>query len=311
MVNKEPKEGREAETRDKERRESPEKRDRERAARRASDELDRHGSSSDEVEIISARASDRRRPREKIYLPKERRERVDIPERSPAKEGRQDTGSPPLASEGGARAARGSPPVDLEPERSRRRERLSSFNPNDTDDLRDIQKKLAALNVNGKQDKDKDKAVAMDPPGEGSRSDPYSHGEDRSTSARREPSRGREVVLSSPEEKAVRVVSPSSSDRMEAKPIKGILKAPSTKFPEDPNPIREGVAPHKNDEKLKEVPSGARWTRISRKIVNPDALAVGKERFEVRDDFVIVLRVLSKEEIQAYAAATTVLRGKA
>ncbi|CAI4211050.1 unnamed protein product, partial [Parascedosporium putredinis] len=136
MVNKEPKEGREAETRDKERRESPEKRDRERAARRASDELDRHGSSSDEVEIISARASDRRRAREKVYLPKERKERVDIPERSPAKDGRQDTGSPPLASEGSARAARGSPRY---------------------------QKKLAALNVNGKQDKDKDKAVVMDP----------------------------------------------------------------------------------------------------------------------------------------------------
>lgn len=29
----------------------------------------------------------------------------------------------------------------------------------------------------------------------------------------------------------------------------------------------------------------------------------------MRDDFVIVLRVLSKEEIQAYAAATQVLRG--
>jgi hypothetical protein len=92
--------------------------------------------------------------------------------------------------------------------------------------------------------------------------------------------------------------------------LRGILKQPSEKFPEDPNPIREGVAPHKKDEKLKEVPSGARWTRISRKIVNPEALTIGKERFEVRDDFVIVLRVLSKEEIQTYAAATQTLRGK-
>src|SRR5690606_39089038 len=82
-----------------------------------------------------------------------------------------------------------------------------------------------------------------------------------------------------------------------------------SRFPEDPNPIREGVAPHKNDDKLKDVPPGARWTRISRKIVNPDALEAGKERYEVRDDFVIVLRVLSREEIEVYAKATAVLRG--
>lgn len=73
--------------------------------------------------------------------------------------------------------------------------------------------------------------------------------------------------------------------------------------------MREGVAPHKDDKKLKEVPVGARWTKINRKVVNPEALTIGKERFEVRDDFIIVLRVLNKEEIQAYANATTVLRG--
>lgn len=58
------------------------------------------------------------------------------------------------------------------------------------------------------------------------------------------------------------------------------------------------------------APPGARWTKINRAIVNPEALTIGKERFEIRDDFVIVLRALSKEEIQAYAAATQVLRGK-
>ena len=67
---------------------------------------------------------------------------------------------------------------------------------------------------------------------------------------------------------------------------------------------------HKEDKKLKDAPPGARWTRINRKIVNPEALSIGQERFEVRDDFVIVLRVLDKEEIQTYAAATQVLRGK-
>ncbi|KAF6797607.1 zinc finger protein [Colletotrichum sojae] len=123
----------------------------------------------------------------------------------------------------------------------------------------------------------------------------------------RDDSRGRETTPPRSEEKQVRVVSPPR-DKSEAKPLKGILKTPS-RFPEEDNPVREGVAPHKDDKKLKEVPPGARWTKISRKIVNPEALTVGKERFEVRDDFVIVLRVLSKEEIQAYAAATQVLRG--
>ncbi|KXH45733.1 hypothetical protein CNYM01_04013 [Colletotrichum nymphaeae SA-01] len=123
----------------------------------------------------------------------------------------------------------------------------------------------------------------------------------------RDRDRDRDRDLTPPrDEKQVRVVSPPR-DKSDAKPLKGILKAPK-KYPEEDNPIREGVAPHKDDKKLREVPPGARWTKISRKIVNPEALTVGKERFEVRDDFVIVLRVLSKEEIQAYAAATQVLR---
>lgn len=94
------------------------------------------------------------------------------------------------------------------------------------------------------------------------------------------------------------------------KPIKGILKPPTAKFPEDPNPIREGVAPRNDHTSKPSAPPGARWTKIARKIVSPEALKVGKERFEVQDDFVIVLRVLSKEEIMAYAEATDSLRGE-
>ncbi|KAH7121852.1 hypothetical protein B0J13DRAFT_567358 [Dactylonectria estremocensis] len=106
------------------------------------------------------------------------------------------------------------------------------------------------------------------------------------------------------------VVSPLRETENERLP-KSILKAPKASFPEDPNPIRDGVAPHKNEnEKTDEVPPGAKWTKISRAIVNPEALTIGKERFEVRDDFVIVLRVLAKEEIEAYASATQILRGK-
>ena len=121
--------------------------------------------------------------------------------------------------------------------------------------------------------------------------------------------RGRELQQASLDDKQVRVVSPPR-DKKDEKPLKGILKQPKVSFPEEPNPIREGVAPHKEDKKAREAPAGAKWTKISRKVVNPEALTIGKERFEVRDDFVIVLRVLSKEEIQAYASATQVLRGK-
>jgi len=99
-----------------------------------------------------------------------------------------------------------------------------------------------------------------------------------------------------------------TSHREDPKPIKGILKQPTPQFPEDPEPFLEGVAPQKYDASKIDIPKWARWTRISRKLVNPEALTIGKERFEVRDDFVTVLRVLSKEEIQEYADATAVLR---
>lgn len=121
--------------------------------------------------------------------------------------------------------------------------------------------------------------------------------------------RGRDLGPGSSEERQVRVVSPPRA-KDEKKPVKGILKQPKPQFPEEPNPVREGVAPHKDDKKKADVPPGARWTKINRALVNPEALTIGKERFEVRDDFVIVLRVLSKEEIQAYATATAQLRGE-
>ena len=90
-------------------------------------------------------------------------------------------------------------------------------------------------------------------------------------------------------------------------PVKGILRQPREKFPEDPAPIREGVAPLK-DAKKDGVPPDARWTKISRKLVNPEALEAGKERYEAREDFVIVLRVLSRDEVQGYAEVTERIR---
>ncbi|KAI1348067.1 hypothetical protein F5Y01DRAFT_293418 [Xylaria sp. FL0043] len=192
---------------------------------------------------------------------------------------------------------------DDTPNIGRRRQRPASvFDPTDTKGLMDLKAELAAIDD---QSHAAEKADKLDAP---SSRETISTKVSSGTSDKGEESdsRGREVVPAR-EEKQVRVVSPPR-DKTENKPIKGILKTPSAKFPEDSNPIREGVAPHKDDKTKKDVPAGARWTKISRKKVNPEALTIGKERFEVRDDFVIVLRVLNKEEIQAYATATAQIR---
>ncbi|KAM3503012.1 hypothetical protein MY10362_004466 [Beauveria mimosiformis] len=213
------------------------------------------------------------------------------------------------ADNGGASLVKYNPPSASDSDEAgrgsvRRKQRpLNSFDPNDTSDLRQIREQLAALRLHENQ-KQSDEASA----GENER-------RARSPSPTRKAASNSDLgkddqsyAVGFPvEKKHARVVSPPR-DKRDDKPLKGILKQPSASFPEEANPIREGVAPHKEDKKLKEVPPGARWTRINRRIVNPEALRVGQERFEERDDFVIVLRVLSKEEIQAYAAATQVLR---
>ena len=92
---------------------------------------------------------------------------------------------------------------------------------------------------------------------------------------------------------------------------KGILKSPRAQFPESAGSVREGVAPL---DKTKWVPGNARWTRVSRALVSPKALDQGNERYEVEGKtHVIVLRVLTREEIQHYAELTKELlleRGK-
>ncbi|EMC94207.1 hypothetical protein BAUCODRAFT_158802 [Baudoinia panamericana UAMH 10762] len=108
-------------------------------------------------------------------------------------------------------------------------------------------------------------------------------------------------------ENRVRIVDPPTEEE-DRKP-KGILKRPTQKFPEHPNAMREGVAPLK-DATAKGIPPGARWTKIDRKLVNPEALEEAKERFEERLDCVIVLRVLTKEDIQKLADRTREIRGK-
>ncbi|KAI0847608.1 hypothetical protein F5Y00DRAFT_112599 [Daldinia vernicosa] len=195
-------------------------------------------------------------------------------------------------------------PEDSIPATRRRRRNSSTFDPTDTVDLLDVKAELAAKED---QDKTKEKPTAKEAVSD--KETTRSASVERMSTGSREESRGRDNITAAEREKQVRVVSPPR-EKSDQKPIKGILKPPSAKFPEDQNPIREGVAPHKDDKTKKGVPPGARWTKINRKLINPAALENGKERFEVRDDFVIVLRVLTKEDIQKYANDTAKIRAE-
>ena len=45
-------------------------------------------------------------------------------------------------------------------------------------------------------------------------------------------------------------------------------------------------------------------------LINPEALEQSKERYEAREEYVIVLRVLNTEEIEKLAQKTREIRGK-
>ncbi|KAL8898330.1 MAG: hypothetical protein Q9207_006757 [Kuettlingeria erythrocarpa] len=90
--------------------------------------------------------------------------------------------------------------------------------------------------------------------------------------------------------------------------MKPVLRRPTENFPEDPAFVRPGVASADQARPGKEIPANARWTKIDRKLVNPEALELNRERFEERVDHVIVLRVLTKDEIRRYAIITQKLR---
>ncbi|KAL2149795.1 hypothetical protein VTH82DRAFT_7471 [Thermothelomyces myriococcoides] len=258
-----------------------------------------------------------------VEHPKDR-EQERKPEEEPKAETRESKKDDDIAAAAAAPPPPGdrSTSVDDDEDKTkpRRRPRASSFNPNDTAALAEVKARLAELKVEDKdaQQQDdrtgdkKEPSAAKDGPPERKPSPVERREADADASALVPKDKTDDDKNPPPprEEKQVRLVMPPKETTVEKKPIKGILKQPRAQFPEDPNPVREGVAPHKDDKSKANVPPGARWTKISRKLVNPEALRIGKERFEVRDDFVIVLRVLSKEEIQSYTAATAALRGK-
>ncbi|TID23528.1 hypothetical protein E6O75_ATG03164 [Venturia nashicola] len=114
-------------------------------------------------------------------------------------------------------------------------------------------------------------------------------------------------------ERRVTIVEPRKDDPTPEVPVKGILRRPTKVFPEYPNPIREGVTPlkerlEKKGASAKEIPKDAKWTKIDRKLVNPQALEEKGVRFEERLDCVIVLSVLTRDEISAFAKRTEEIR---
>ena len=107
-----------------------------------------------------------------------------------------------------------------------------------------------------------------------------------------------------------RVVTPSNEEKPMPPPApKSILRKPRDKFPEHPDTVREGVAPHKEMPK-KDVPPNARWTKINRKLVNPEALEQDGIRFNEYVDHVIVLKAMDLEEIEKYTRKTAEIREK-
>jgi hypothetical protein len=104
----------------------------------------------------------------------------------------------------------------------------------------------------------------------------------------------------------VRIVEPPKNEEAPAQ-IKSILRKPTEKFPDHHDGIREGVTPLEPEKKG--IPKDAKWTKIDRRLVNPEALDLAQLRYEERMDYVIVLKVLTKEEIQALADKTAEIRG--
>ena len=131
-----------------------------------------------------------------------------------------------------------------------------------------------------------------------------------SVSPSKPPGRRVRMVSPSPQRSTSTESFPRTDARRRLHEPKGILRRPTEKFPEHTESYREGVAPLGSIHSNRNIPSNARWTKIRRELVSPEALELGSERFEERQDYVIVLRVLTKEEIEQYALKTQELRSK-
>ncbi|KAH7416641.1 hypothetical protein BKA64DRAFT_636042 [Cadophora sp. MPI-SDFR-AT-0126] len=62
------------------------------------------------------------------------------------------------------------------------------------------------------------------------------------------------------------------------------------------------------DEFGNRIPEDAKWTKINRRLVSPEVLEQDHKRYEARPDFVFILGLLTRTEIEDYAARTHVIR---
>ncbi|KAL9010764.1 MAG: hypothetical protein Q9173_004331 [Seirophora scorigena] len=70
--------------------------------------------------------------------------------------------------------------------------------------------------------------------------------------------------------------------------MKPVLRRPTEHFPEDPDFVRPSVASVDQARAGTAIPGGARWTKISRQLVSLEALELGRERFEEKEDYFVV-----------------------
>lgn len=154
------------------------------------------------------------------------------------------------AAEGAA-----SPPDSDDGRRAPRPQQSGAFNPHDATDLRQLKEELAALDGPSKASSAEQEDALDDEKRQGSPSSVSTRRRGSSESTR-DRSRERELAAASTGTKQVRVVSPPR-EKAEEKP-KVILKHPSARFPEESNPVREGVAPHRGQE----AQGGARGCQV-------------------------------------------------
>ncbi|KAF7904729.1 hypothetical protein EAF00_002063 [Botryotinia globosa] len=69
--------------------------------------------------------------------------------------------------------------------------------------------------------------------------------------------------------------------------------------------LKSKIAP---DSSGHEIPPDAKWTKVKRSLISPEVLMKDGRRFEARPEFVAILGILTKEEIQQYAERSHVLR---
>ncbi|KAE9370295.1 hypothetical protein N431DRAFT_426677 [Stipitochalara longipes BDJ] len=98
----------------------------------------------------------------------------------------------------------------------------------------------------------------------------------------------------------------SSPARPGAIPIPAASPRTSSEgFGTSPGPETIRLAP---DEHGNEIPPNAHWTKINRRLVSPTVLDQDHRRYEARPEWVAVLGVLTRAEIESYAARTAELR---